>query len=48
VREGDEWLLLAQVLHVLEGDGLPFAALLRQLVKGGDILLFGVGEADYE
>ena len=48
VREGDEWLLLAQVLHVLEGDGLPFASLLRQLVEGGDILLFGVGEADYK
>lgn len=48
VREGDEWLLLAQVLHVLEGDRLPFASLLRQLVEGGDILLFGMGEADYK
>ena len=48
VWEGDEWLLFAQVLDILEGYGLSFASLLRQLIEGGDILLFGVGEADYE
>jgi hypothetical protein len=48
MRQCDQRLLLAQVLDILERDGLSFSSLLGKLIKGRDILLFGMCEADYE
>lgn len=48
VWQRDQGLLLAQVLDILERNGLPFSSLLGQLVEGCYVLFFGMCEADYE
>lgn len=46
MRQCNQRLLLAQVLDILQGNGLSFAPLLCELVEGCYILLFRVCETD--
>ena len=48
MRNGNQRLLIPQLFHIFERDGLPLSSLFGKLVEGGDVALVRMGEPDYE